>query len=187
MSRERRAKTGASRIHVIPAKAGIQKETWSSPTAWRCPTRNDGKRLAGSKGLTLIEMIVFIVVAGIFVPLAYIAFSNAVKGAATPEAYTKARLAAEQKMEELTSLPFANIAAMIPSGQTFVTNSGTISGYTTTWTIRYVDYTPKTVMPPPTTLTIVNAGEATKYISIKVEVTVQGAPYAVYTIVTNRT
>jgi type II secretory pathway pseudopilin PulG len=51
-------------------------------------------------------MIVVIVIAGIFVPLAYIAFTGSMKQGAQPEAISTARNLAQQKMEELTSYPY---------------------------------------------------------------------------------
>lgn len=52
------------------------------------------------KGFTLIELIIFIVVAGIFVPLTYLAFSGALKEGMNPENVTANRLAAEQVIEQ---------------------------------------------------------------------------------------
>lgn len=56
----------------------------------------------GSKGFTLIEMIIFIIIAGIFIPLTFVAFSGALKESMTPEKITEYRLAAE-KVIELTA------------------------------------------------------------------------------------
>ncbi|MBA4418135.1 MAG: hypothetical protein C0392_09535 [Syntrophus sp. (in: bacteria)] len=52
-----------------------------------------------SMGFTLIELIIFIVIAGIFVPLTFIAFSSALKESMTPENVTTNRLTAEQVIE----------------------------------------------------------------------------------------
>ena len=58
------------------------------------------------KGFTLIELIIFIIVGGIFLPLAMIAFTSAMKSASVPDYTVKARFYAEQKMEELTSFSY---------------------------------------------------------------------------------
>jgi len=62
-----------------------------------------------NRGFTIIELITFIVIAGIFVPLAFIAFSAATKSATKPEQVITARFIAEQKMEEITKQKFVNI------------------------------------------------------------------------------
>ncbi len=56
-----------------------------------------------TNGFTLIELITFITVAGIFVPLAYIAFQSVIKEGGKPETIIATRFIAEQKMEEITS------------------------------------------------------------------------------------
>jgi Tfp pilus assembly protein PilE len=61
------------------------------------------------KGITLIELIVFILVGGIFIPLAYIAFTSALRESTTPDAYVKARFIAEAKMEDITRERFVNL------------------------------------------------------------------------------
>jgi hypothetical protein len=58
-------------------------------------------------GFTLIELIVFIVVASIFIPFAYMAFSGVSRGAGTSERIVITRFLAEQKVEELTNQPFS--------------------------------------------------------------------------------
>jgi len=53
----------------------------------------------GSKGFTLIELIIFIIIAGIFLPATYVAFSASMQQATTPEDYTRGMLLAEETME----------------------------------------------------------------------------------------
>lgn len=132
-------------------------------------------RRADSKGFTLIEIIVFIVVAGVFVPLAYVAFSNAVKESTRPEAIITARYIAERQMEGLTKYPFGSIPTSCPLPCD--------TNYTCTCTVGFVTYT-----GTRPTLTIVDSATATKYKKIIVNVREpQGYDYKVYTIVTDKT
>jgi prepilin-type N-terminal cleavage/methylation domain-containing protein len=52
-----------------------------------------------SKGFTLIELIIFIIIAGIFLPATYVAFSASMRNATQPEDFTRGRLLAEEVME----------------------------------------------------------------------------------------
>jgi len=89
-----------------------------------------------SKAFTLIELIIFIVVAGIFIPFSYIAFSSILKEALTPEIVTKARFIAEQKIEEITRRPFVEI----PVENTEYQDVPGHSGYKWKWRIENVAY-----------------------------------------------
>jgi len=82
-------------------------------------------------GFSIIELVTFIVIAGIFVPLAYIAFSAATKSAATPEHVITARFIAEQKMEEITKNAFDSITIESTS---YATVPG-YSDYQWRWTV----------------------------------------------------
>lgn len=88
-------------------------------------------RTGDNRGFTLIELITFIIIGGIFLPVSMIAFTSAMKNAAVPNYYVKAGFYAEQKMEELTSYTYANI----PSSNVDTPETG----YTRTWTITTVD------------------------------------------------
>lgn len=128
------------------------------------------------RGFTIIEMVIFIVMAGIFVPLAYIAFSSAVREGATPESITKARFIAEQKMENLTKDIFDNV---VIASTSYAAVPG-YTGYEWKWTVGYITYTGD----PPV---ISDSGSVTNYKKIIVYVKEpKGYEYAVYTIVTKR-
>lgn len=60
-------------------------------------------------GFTLIELIMFIVIAAIFIPMAYIAFMAATRNSTKPEAIMRARFLAETKMEDLTGMTYTSI------------------------------------------------------------------------------
>ena len=58
------------------------------------------------KGITLIELVIFILVGGIFVPLAYIAFMSVVKDSVKPETAATLKTVAEAKMVDIASMGF---------------------------------------------------------------------------------
>jgi type II secretory pathway pseudopilin PulG len=94
--------------------------------------------MTGQRGITLIEMVVFIIVAGIFVPLSYIAFSAAIRSGAAPETLTNARFAAESKMEDLTSVRY-DLINLATGSQTYTLWVGAASrSYTVYWSVTYV-------------------------------------------------
>jgi len=87
-----------------------------------------------NKGLTLVELIIFIIVGGIFLPVSFIAFSSAMKNAAQPDNYVKAKFYAEQKIEELTSSTYSGIG--VTGGAVIGTPPET--GFQRSWNICYV-------------------------------------------------
>jgi prepilin-type N-terminal cleavage/methylation domain-containing protein len=98
------------------------------------------------KGLTLIEMIVCIVIAAIFIPMAYIAFMAAARGSMNPESVVTARFLAERKIEELTKDAYANLQDEQAS---YVVISG-YDRYYWRWTITNVAYQDRTPHGNPT-------------------------------------
>ncbi len=92
--------------------------------------------MLNKKGISLIELLVFIIVAGIFVPFSYYAFSSVLTEAVTPEVYTKARFLAETKIEEITSDVFDRILV----GSTGYYEVPGNPGYMWKWEIRYARY-----------------------------------------------
>lgn len=62
-----------------------------------------------SKGFTLIELIIFIIVGAIILPASFVAFTAVIQHFSTPDYYVKARFFAEQKMEEITSNGFGSV------------------------------------------------------------------------------
>ncbi len=133
------------------------------------------------RGFTLIELIIFIVVAGLFVPLAYIAFSTAMKDSTNPESIITARFLAEKKMEEITKYDFNDIVTNYPPPTiTSYTDIPGYTGYQWKWTIGYITYSGN----PPV---ISDSGSATNYLKVIVYVrNPQGYEYVVHTIVTKR-
>ena len=91
----------------------------------------------GSKGFTLIELIILIVMAGILLPAIIVPFVTAVKGSGKPEMVNTAMFLADQKMEEFMKFQYPN-AALNPTALTSYTSAG-VSGYEWQWEIYYVD------------------------------------------------
>ncbi len=60
-------------------------------------------------GITLIELIAFIVISAIVLPAIFFPFYNLLKSSFSPERYTRCALLAQLKMEYLTKDPFYSI------------------------------------------------------------------------------
>jgi len=137
----------------------------------------------GDRGFTLIELIIFIVVAGLFVPLAYMAFTTALKDSTNPESVITARFLAEMKMEDITMEDFDDIFENFrrrPSTSYEDIDKSKYPGYQWKWTIGYITYSGD----PPV---ISDSGSKTNYLKIIVYVrNPQGYEYVVHTIVTKR-
>jgi len=133
------------------------------------------------EGFTLIELIIFIVIAGLFVPLAYLAFTVALKSVTTPESITTARFIAEQKIEEITKNNFDTIVTIYPPPtNTSYADVPGYSGYQWRWTVGYITYSGN----PPV---ITDSPSTTNYLKIIVYVREpQGYEFVVHTIVTKR-
>jgi len=103
--------------------------------------------LLHSMGFTLIELIIFIIIAGIFLPATYVAFSASMRNATQPEDYTRGRLLAEQVMElamkrfstNFVSNP-SQVQADVTTPPTCVAIGVTVpSGFTCTFTPSYIN------------------------------------------------
>jgi len=94
-------------------------------------------RNPNSKGFTLIEIIVLIVMAGILLPAIVVPFATGVKKSGKPEKVTTAMYLAHQKMEEFMKFNYGN-AALNPTALTPYANAD-ISNYQWQWEIVYVD------------------------------------------------
>lgn len=101
---------------------------------------------AQDRGFTLIELIVFIIVAGIFIPMAYIAFMAAARGSLSPEAVVNARFLAERKLEDITKDTYLNLQAEQAS---YIAVPG-YTGYQWRWTIQSIAYQGHTTHESPT-------------------------------------
>ena len=100
-------------------------------------TTNYELKTMGNKGFTLIEIIIVIVLAGVFVPAIVVPFVAGVKESGKPEMTTTAMYLAHQKMEEFMKFNYSD-AALNPTGWTPYANTD-IPNYQWQWTIFYVD------------------------------------------------
>ena len=88
-------------------------------------------------GFTLIEVLVFIVIAGILLPAIVVPFATAVKGSRKPETVATAMYLAHYRMEELTKFAYGN-GALNPVALTPYANTP-VPNYQWQWQISYVD------------------------------------------------
>ena len=126
---------------------------------------------ARSKGFTLIEIIVLIVMAGIIIPAIVIPFATGIRGSNKPEMVTTAMYLAHQKMEELMKFNYCRAPDLTPG--TYNSPAPPVTGYTWQWVISYV------------TNTFAASGSDAGYKMIQVTVTdPQGSTYNVSSVVT---
>ncbi len=105
--------------------------------AKRFATRNL-KSEGSSRGFTLIEIIVLIVMAAILLPVIFIPFATGVRGSGKPEMATKALFLAQQKMEELTKFQYGH-PVLNPTGLAAYADVPGFPGFQWQWEISWVD------------------------------------------------
>jgi type II secretory pathway pseudopilin PulG len=135
------------------------------------------EKTVGSKGFTLIEIIILIVMAGILLPAIIIPFATGVKGSGKPELVTTAMYLAHQRMEGLMKYDYrilntSSLSAL--TGWTGIDNN--FPGYQQRWELVHLqdDFT----VPSPDR----NWG----YIRIRVDVRdPQLDAYQIYSVVTD--
>jgi general secretion pathway protein I len=91
-----------------------------------------------NKGFTLIEIIIFIVMAGILLPAIIVPFVSAVKGSGKPEMATTAMFLVQEKIEEFTINEYLE-SPLDPVSLTSYADIAGFSGYQWQWEILYVD------------------------------------------------
>ncbi|OPY68373.1 MAG: hypothetical protein A4E57_01796 [Syntrophorhabdaceae bacterium PtaU1.Bin034] len=96
------------------------------------------------KGYTLIELVVFIVVAGIILPASYVAFLSAFNQFSTPDYAIKARFYADRKISEFTRYPYTHSSLSVVDETAYdrIPNSdynGDEVYYYWKWKIKYID------------------------------------------------
>jgi type II secretory pathway pseudopilin PulG len=141
------------------------------------PRTTNSELLFRSKGFTLIEIIILIVMAGILLPVIVVPFVTGVKGSGKPEMVTQAMYLAHQRMEELMKFNY---------GQPELTPTNLVAcptppptGYQWQYEILYVPYNDLmaagSIDPPDT-----------GYKRIRVLITdPENSTYEVYSVVTN--
>jgi Tfp pilus assembly protein PilE len=107
------------------------------------------------KGITLIELIIFILVGGIFVPLAYVAFTSVLKESTTPETLVKARFVTEAKIEDITKEAYDTITLTSTAYVAVNTDSrftdASYNGYQWKWEITDITFQDNTGTTPYST------------------------------------
>ena len=135
--------------------------------------RNNSELLFGSRGFTLIEIIILIVMAGILLPVIATPFITGVRNSGKPEMVARAMYYAHQRMEELMKYNYSNAALTVTGGLVAFTTGGE-PNYTGQNNIAYVDNSFST------------SGSDVGYKMIQVIVTdPQASTYTVYSVVTN--
>ena len=108
-----------------------------SPTAGEGIREGANVKRMNNKGFTLIEIIILIVMAGVFLPAIIVPFVAGVKASGKPEMVNTAMYLGHQKMEEFMKYQYGN-SALNPIGLTVYAGTG-ISGYDWQWEIALVD------------------------------------------------
>ena len=94
------------------------------------------------KGFTLIEVIIFIVVTGIILPVIMVPFATSVKESLTPEKVAKATYLAQYKMEELTKNAYDLVIVTTEEDPSYTYDDiPGFSNYQWRWVISWVDET----------------------------------------------
>ena len=99
---------------------------------------NRSELLFQSKGFTLIEILVLVVLAAIIIPAIVVPFATGIRESGKPEMVTTAMYLAHQKMEEFMKYNYCN-AALNPTALTAYAGIAGFSGYQWQWSIYYVD------------------------------------------------
>jgi len=155
------------------ADCGIQKKLY---IICRSFTPKSALRTPNSKGFTLIEVLIFIVMAGILLPAIVVPFATAVKGSGKPEVVNTAMYLAHERMEEFMKFDYGD-ATLNPTALTSYVNAP-VAGYQWQWEILYV---------PPADLNAPGSpGPDTGYKRIHVRVQdPESDTYDVYSVVTD--
>ena len=97
-----------------------------------------------SKGFSLLETVMFIVLAALVIPAFYLTTAPVIKDMMTPTLYIKARFAAEKKMEEFMGYTFGDprmaVTSVGPASITADTAfpAADYAGYQWRWAITYL-------------------------------------------------
>lgn len=135
-----------------------------------------------NKGFSLIELVTFIIIGGIILPVSMIAFRGTLGNFSTPDYQVKARFYAEQRMELITSNAYGKtyFGRSVPTGVVADPSSELETGFGRTWSVCYV---------PANNIAydLCDITNDTYYQKITVEITnPSGIAYKVSTIITLR-
>jgi len=101
---------------------------------------NHQSSIINRDGFTLIEIIIFIVIVGIILPVILVPFTTSIKESLTPEKVAKATCLAQYKMEELTKNKYDLVIVTTEEDPSYTYNDITgFSNYQWRWEISYVN------------------------------------------------
>lgn len=127
--------------------------------------------LKNQKGITLIELIIFIIVAAVVMPVIISPVMTLLKGSTKPEKAITANFLAQQKLEEITKDDYPDITI---ETQAYTDVSG-FSGYQWYWKTEWVDSD------------LNSSGSDVNYIKVTVKVKdPDNTEYIYYTLATKR-
>lgn len=130
-----------------------------------------------NKGFTLIELIIFIIIGGIFLPASFVAFTSVMNNYSRPDYYVKAMFYADKRMAEITNNTYDNITSALCTSPNSPTDEG--GGYTTECSVVTINPDLSTTNPNPNykriTVTVRYSGLLSDYI-IKTIVTKRPNP-----------
>jgi hypothetical protein len=149
-----------------------------------------------SRGFSLIETVIFIVLAALVVPIFYLTTQPVIKDMMTPTSYIKARFIAERKMEALMAYSYNDLITG-SFGPGYLTvgplsdtafPAGEYAGYQWQWAINYLDCNdPVNHCVGYVGTSLITTLNATSYKQIDLTVTgPQGVTYRVTSAVTAR-
>jgi hypothetical protein len=133
------------------------------------------RQLRDQNGLTLIELLAFIVIGAFIIPASIIAFTSVMQYFLKPDYHVKARFYAQQKIEEFTNKPFEDVAIRDMAVEPYPVIGTT--GYRLTWEIHNIDPSTNPIQDGP--------NPNYKRISVYV-VAPDSSLYRVHTIITKR-
>jgi type II secretory pathway pseudopilin PulG len=119
----------------LKEKTKIQK--WAIFRLFHSAFRNP-QSVIGSRGFTLIEIIILIVMAGILLPVIIVPFATGIRSSGKPEMATKAIYLAHQRMEEFTKFQYTD-PTLNPTTLTAYAAIPDNPGYEWQWEIALVD------------------------------------------------
>jgi len=103
-----------------------------------CPSSRRAQSAIGSRGFTLIEIIILIVMAGILIPVIILPFATGIRSSGKPEMATRAIYLAHQRMEEFTKFQYTD-STLNPTALTAYSAIPGNPGYEWQWEIALVD------------------------------------------------
>jgi prepilin-type N-terminal cleavage/methylation domain-containing protein len=130
---------------------------------------------ANNKGFTLIELIIFIIIGGIFLPVSMIAFTSVMNSYSRPDYYVKAKFFAEKRMAEITNTPYNSIDCITTPNLCSQKPEG--DGYTTECSVDTIN---------PIDLSTTSPSPYYKRITVTVRYSGLLSDYIIQTIVTRR-